>query len=194
MHDVPAGLLYAFSVPGRLLWPSTFGVPASLLVRAMPAVMVWGAGVLAILLVLALLYWPPARRNRHLVLLGGAFIYLNYILIYCSRAGLVNRGIWTEPQLLYELGGRYHILPLLGLATIVAAALACLPAIRRCDARRGLPALVAAALGLVMLVAQHREARYWDWMLFQPDQHRTLGAVHSLGEVARAEHIRARSF
>jgi hypothetical protein len=80
-------------------------------------------------------------------------------------------------------------LPLLGLATIVGTILSSWPWLRRCDARPGLPSLVAGLVGLVMLVVQYSEASYWNFFLKQLDQGQTLAAVHHLGNVAREEGI-----
>ncbi len=77
----------------------------------------------------------------------------------------------------------------MGMAAIVAALLASWPLVKRCDSRRGLPAIVGTTVGLLMLIAQHREAKHWGWMLNQPDQRETLSALHHLGEIARIERV-----
>ena len=117
-------------------------------------------------------------------------IYLGYGMTYAARAGLVKQGRWTEFQLLYQHGSRYHVLPLAGLAAVVSAVLATWRPIRRCDTRRGLPAVVGTAASLVMLVVQHHEVNTcWNWMLHQPGQMATLAALRRVGCVAREEGI-----
>ena len=100
---------------------------------------------------------------------------------------MLKQGLWTEPQFLYQFAARYHVLPLLGLLTVVAAVLASWPVLRRCDTRRGLPALLAAFVGLITMFVQAEEASKWNWMLRQPDQRVTLSALHHLGQLARDE-------
>ena len=102
---------------------------------------------------------------------------------------MVKAGLWTEPQLLYIFASRYHVLPLVGLVTIVAAILASWSRVRRCDGRRGRPALVATVVGLATMAIQSGEASYWSWMLKQPDQRATLSAVNRVGELALAEGV-----
>jgi len=187
--ELLAGMGYALSVPGRLLWPAAVGVPASWAAAPLPAWIGWGAGILAILGTTALLVWPRSRWDRRLVLVGAAMIYLTYALIYPSRVSMLKMGRWTEKQLLYEYAGRYHVLPLLGVTAIVAAILAARPLIRRCDTRRGLAAIAGALAGLMMLAIQHGEARRWHWMLGQPGQKKTLAVLHHLGKLARDEGI-----
>ena len=117
--------------------------------------------------------WPRPRHwlfgpgpvEPALVLVGAAMIYCSYTLTYSARTVMLKDGRWTEPQFLYQFASRYHVLPLLGLVTIVAALLASWPFVRRCDARRGLPALIAAVVGLVTMFVQSGEASYWNWML-----------------------------
>ncbi len=187
--DLAGGLGYALSVPGRLLWPSLIGVPVSLMIRPLPAWFCVGAGALALAATAALALWPRARWNRRLVLVGAAMIYCSYALTYSARTVMLKEGRWTEPQFLYQFASRYHVFPLLGLVTMVAAVLASWPFFRRCDARRGLPALIAALVGLVTMLVQSGEASQWNWMLRQPDQRVTLSVLHHLGELARAEGV-----
>jgi hypothetical protein len=78
-------------------------------------------------------------------------IYLGYALTYSARAGLVRMGQWTEPQLLYVFGGRYHLLPLLGACAIIAGVLAASPLVRRGDGGPGRPALIGIIVGLLAL-------------------------------------------
>ena len=187
--DLAGGLGYALSVPGRVLWPSLMGVPVSLMIGPLPAWFCVGAGALALAATAALALWPRARWNRRLVLVGAAMIYCSYALTYSARTVMLKEGRWTEPQFLYQFASRYHVLPLLGLVTMVAAVLASWPLFRRCDARRGLPALIAAFVGLVTMLVQSGEASHWNWMLRQPDQRVTLSVLHHLGELARAEGV-----
>ena len=177
------------TVPGRLLWPSAFGVPASWCAAALPSWLSWGSGILALLIVAALAVWHRARWNRRLVLVGAAMIYLGYGLTYMARAGLVTRGRWTEAQLIYRYATRYHVLPLIGLAAVLAAVLAAWRPIRRCDARRGLPALVGAVVGLTMLAVQRHEVNTWCWLLGYSDQRPTLAALDHVRRVACEEGI-----
>jgi hypothetical protein len=187
--DPLGGLGYAASVPGRLLVPSTFGVPASRLVMPLPSWIVRGAGALTLLAAAVLTSWPHARWDRRLLFIGAAMIYSSYMLTYSSRMSMMKEGLWTEPDFLYNFAGRYHVLPSLGLAAIVAALLASWPLVRRCDSRRGVPAMIGTLVGLLMFTLQHAEATRWDWMLCQPDQRETLSAVHRVGEIARAEGV-----
>ncbi len=186
-----AGLGYALSVPGRVLWPSTLGVPASWCANSMPSWLGWGIGIVLLLGLATTTVWPRGVWSRRTVLVGAGMIYLGYGLIYTARAGLVKEGRWTEPQLIYLYAARYHVLPLLGLTAVFAALLSAWRPIRRCDTRPGLPALVGTVVGLVMLVIQHHEASnpYLTFLLHQPDQKATMAALHRLGQVARLEGI-----
>ena len=187
--DVPRGLSYVLTTPGRILVPATLGVPASHAANPQPAWLCWGSGLLALSIMAALAFWPDVRRNRRLVLVGMAMIYCGYALIYPSRVFLMTSSRWTERQLLYDYTGRYHVLPLLGLAAIGAAVLSWWPVVRRLDNRRGLPALAGAILGLVFLGLQYKESNQWRWMLRQPGQKETLAVLQRLGEVAREEGV-----
>ena len=186
-----SGLGYTLTVPGRILWPAMAGVPTSWMVKHLPTMLPWLLGLPVALLTAALTLAakPKARWNRRLVLIGGAMIYLGYALTYCARAGLVRLGQWTEPQLLYDFGGRYHLLPLLGACTVIAAMLAALPLVRRGDLARGRPAAIGIIAGLLALAVNRYEDQHWAWMLWQPDQKPTLAALHRVGELARAEGV-----
>ncbi len=159
------------------------------MIGPLPAWFCIGAGALVLAATAALALWPRAWWNRRLVLVGAAMIYCSYSLTYSARTVMLKEGRWTEPQFLYQFASRYHVLPLLGLVTMVAAVLASWPLIRRCDARRGLPALIAASVGMVTMLVQSGEASHWNWMLRQPDQRVTLSVLHHLGELARAEGV-----
>ena len=184
-----AGLSYALSVPGRMLWPSTLGVPATWLATVPGPVAVWGAGIVALLATLWLAIRRRSKWNGPLILVGAAMIYSGYVLTYLPRVWMLRLDRWSELQFLYQAVGRYHVLPLMGLAAIVAAVLACWPAVRRFDARKGLPAFAGAVVGLVMLLVQFKEASYWDFFLLQQDQKVTFRALDALGKVAREEGI-----
>jgi hypothetical protein len=183
------GLGYAITVPGRILWPAMAGVPASWMVEHLPAGLAWLLGALALAAILTLAINRRAKWNRRLVIVGGAMIYLGYALTYCARAGLVRMGEWTEPQLLYDLGGRYHLLPLLGACAIIAGMLAASPLVRRSDGVPGRPALIGIIVGLLALAVNRNEEEHWRWMMQQPDEKATLAALHRVGELARAEGI-----
>lgn len=187
--DPVGGLEQALTVPGRILWPSALGIPASWGAAPMSTWLRVGAGALALAGILALAAWPRARWDRRLVLVGAAMIYACYFLTFTSRMHMYKLGYWTEAELVYKFAARYHVLPLIGLAATVAALLSSWPMIRRCDARRGLPMLVGTCVGLVMFAVQAREATQWDWMLSQPDQKATFEALHRVGVVARDEGI-----
>jgi hypothetical protein len=188
-HEPLAGLGYAFSVPGRLLLPSTLGIPASVLVRPLPAPVAWMAGALVFMVLGALVAWPKAAWNRRLVLIGCAMIYLPYMLIFPARASMLRMGRWSEAQLLYEYTGRYHVLPLAGLAAIMAAVIVRLPVVRRGDNNRALAAALAAGIGILMIFVQHAEAARWSWIIRQPGQAETLAAIRRVESVARSERI-----
>ncbi|MGO9462970.1 MAG: acyltransferase family protein [Isosphaeraceae bacterium] len=187
--ELLAGLGYALTVPGRVLWPSIVGAPASWTSSPLPAGVCWAAGALALGAFAIFLLWPRPPWDRRLVLAGGAMIYLGYALVYPARVCAVRMGYWTEAQLLYHFAGRYHVLPLLGAAAMIAALLAAWPLIRRCDKRRGLPALIGTLVGLASLAIERDEAAGWEWMLHQPDQKATLKALHRVGWLAREEGI-----
>ena len=123
------------------------------------------------------------------MLVGAAMIYSSYMLTYAPRVAMMRAGLWSEPDFLYNFAARYHVLPVLGLAAIVATLLAAWPLVRRCDSRRGMPAFIGAAVGLLMLTVQRGEATRWNWMLNQPGQKETLSALHHLGEIARSEGV-----
>ena len=156
---------------------------------AYPSWLSWGPGILALLTVAALAVWHGARWNRRLVLVGAAMIYLGYGLTYIARDGLVTGGRWTEAKLIYRYATRYHVLPLIGLAAVLAAVLAAWRPIRRCDARRGLPALVGAVVGLMMFGVQRHEVNTWCWLLGYSDQRPTLAALDHVRRVACEEDI-----
>ena len=179
--DLVGGMGYALSVPGRVLWPSLLGGPVSSLVDPLPAWLSFGAGTMALAATAAMALWPRAFWNRRLVVIGAAMIYSAYALTYSARTVMLKEGLWTERQFLYQCAVRYHVLPLLGLIAMVAALLASLPLLRPCETRGGLPALVAAFVGLILMFVQARESSLWNFMLNQPDQRVTLKALHRLG-------------
>jgi hypothetical protein len=48
MAEPLSGLAYAFTVPGRVLWPSVVGLPLSWVARPMPALLPWLLGIAAL--------------------------------------------------------------------------------------------------------------------------------------------------
>ena len=75
MRHVPnlepwGGIGYAIRVPGQMLWPSTFGVPASWLAGPHWPVLVWGAGFLLLAATLWRVSVRPPGGNRKLVVVG----------------------------------------------------------------------------------------------------------------------------
>ena len=76
------------------------------------------------------------ERQSQAGLGGAAMIYCGYLLTYVPRVWMLRMGRWSELQLLYQAVGRYHVLPLMGLAAIIAAVIAGWPLVRGCDARR----------------------------------------------------------
>jgi hypothetical protein len=189
MAERLAGLGYAFTVPGRVLWPSILGVPPSWVARPMAGVAPWLMGLAALTGFLALYVSRRVAWSRPLVMVGGSIIYLSYTLTYCSRAGLIRAGHWNEFQLLYQFAGRHHVLPLLGAYSLIAAMLGACPTVRRFDATKGKPLAVGILSGLVALRAYRPGVHDWLWMLGQPDQKATISALHRVGEVAREEGV-----
>lgn len=186
LADLRMGLEYALSVPGRLLLPSAIGLPASWCSTALPAWLGWGIGGLLLLGLGAIALQPGSEWNQRTVLMGAAMIYLGYALTYTARVCKVRQGVWSEAQLIYGYGTRYHVLPLLGLSAVFAALLAGWRPIRRCDARSGRPELVGTLLCLAMLAVHRREVNNrCAGMLYAPDQKPTMAALHNAGQVAQ---------
>jgi hypothetical protein len=183
------GLGYALNVPGRLLWPAMLGVPPTWTTKTVFTGLAWLLGLLALLILSGLIVKPRATWNRRLVLIGSAMIYLAYAITYCSRAGMVRLGHWTEPELLYLFAERYHLLPLLGACTVISAVLAALPLVRRCDTLRGGPLKAGIIAGLLALSVNRREVNQWTCLMTQPDQMLTFHALYRVGEVAKHEGI-----
>jgi hypothetical protein len=189
--DPRAGLNYAMSVPGRVLLPSLAGLPATWCVNTLPLWLGWLTAVILLISLTCLALWPRAPWRRRTVILGAAMIYLGYGLIYSARACMVTQFGWTEAQLIYLYAARYHVLPLLGSTTVLAALVAAWGPVRRSDRRLAAPAIIGSVVGLVALCAQFGEARnaYLTFLLNQPDQRATLAALHDLGRVARKHGI-----
>jgi len=144
-----------------------------------------GPGVL-----LTLALWRKPKWEPRFVVLGAAIIYLGYALPYMARAGLVKQGRWTESQLICQFGSRYHVLPLIGMAAVLAATLSGWRLIRRCDDRSGIPALVATLFGLALMALQSREiADHWSYNLRYPDQKATMSALDHVRRIACQEGI-----
>ena len=87
--------------------------------------------------------------------------------------------------MLYEWGGRYHELPLLGMGAVLAIGLTAVSRVRVCDRHPTLPILLGIGTGILAFSMNRQETQYWNWMLNQPDQPRTFQALHSMGEAAR---------
>ena len=187
LTDLRVGLEYAFLVPGRLLLPSATGF-SGIVVCEEHAGMAWLGS------------WRPAlvrtasnRRQRpqrahptnHPARHGDDLSQLRDG-IHCGGSGTVRQGRWTEAQLIYDFGARYHVLPLLGLSAAFAAILARCPLVRRCDTRSGRPALMGAIVCLLMLLLHHHEVDdRWATMLELPDQKTTMAALQHTGQLAQ---------
>ena len=151
------GLSYALCVPAWILGPSAIGAPASWCADGFSLSLGTLAGSVVLVVLVAVVVWPRAWYNRRLLILGAAMIYLAYALTFTARAGLVAMGICSVAHLIYLFAARYHVLPLIGLATVVAAFLSRWRPILRCDARPGLPWMLGASVGMVMFFAHHHE-------------------------------------
>ncbi len=179
------GLSYALCVPAWILGPSAIGAPASWCADGFSLSLGTLAGSVVLVVLVAVVVWPRAWYNRRLLILGAAMIYLAYALTFTARAGLVAMGICSEAHLIYVFAARYHVLPLIGLATVVAAFLSRWRPILRCDARPGLPWMLGASVGMVMFFAHHHEIEsHWARMLRYSDQKATMNALYSLSNVA----------
>jgi peptidoglycan/LPS O-acetylase OafA/YrhL len=190
MANLVAGLSYAVTAPGRVLWPATLGVPISRTIETMPPWLNWGMGIGVLAATALAVFRHRVPWNRRLALIGAAMIYLSYSLTYSSRAGLVVQGRWTESQLLYVFGGRYHLLPLMGLAALLACLLAAWPWVRRQDAFSFQPAILGIVVGLTALQVYRGEEDHWRWMMrCLPDQKATMSALERLRRVAEAEGV-----
>jgi hypothetical protein len=188
--ELLAGLKYAFCVPGWILGLSAVGVPASWCAEVFRTWVGWGAGIAVLITLVGHAFWPRASWNRRVVVVGTAMIYSGYALAYVGRSCLVVQGKISEAELFYRYASRYHTLPMLGLASVLASVLSSRRLMRRCDARDGLPAVLGAFVGLVMFAVQHHEVEtYWAPMLHHQDQKVTMSALHHLGKVAREEGI-----
>ena len=67
---------------------------------------------------------------------------------YVPRVCMMCFSGWSELQFLFQFAGRYHVLPLIGLAAILSTVIAGWPLIRHCDSRQGRPAFAGAILGV----------------------------------------------
>jgi hypothetical protein len=107
-----------------------------------------------------------------------------------ARSSLVIQGKWSEAELIYRYASRYHALPMLGLASVLASVLASRRLIRRCDARDALPAVLGTFAGVVMFAVQYHEVESDCFpMLHHPDQQATMAALHHVQELAVQEGI-----
>ena len=150
----------------------------------------WFGGLVSCTLVATLfLVARSPSASRKAVLVGAAMIYCGYTLAYVPRVCMLRMGYWSELELLYHAVGRYHVLPLMGLAAILAAVIAACPLARRWTLWRGGRRSSARIVGLVMLAVQFAEASYWDFYLLPQDQKATFAALHRLGQLAREEGI-----
>ncbi|MGC8638473.1 MAG: hypothetical protein ACP5XB_01185, partial [Isosphaeraceae bacterium] len=86
--DPWAGIVYALSVPGRVLLPSLTGMPATWCVNMLPPSLSWSIAILLLVGLTSLAAWPLAPWRRRTIILGAAIMYMGYALVYSARACL----------------------------------------------------------------------------------------------------------
>jgi hypothetical protein len=151
------------------------------------------ATCLAALSVVGVVWWRAVRVNvtvRRFVMLGGGMIGLGYWLVYSARAAWQYEGVMNQPA-----WGRYHLLPHLGLAILVAAALPLLKdrwfsldvggSISGRQARA-----LAGIMGVLFLIQLPRGILAHRWYDPQPQQE-VLGQIEEVDGRCRKNHISA---
>lgn len=176
MNDIPLGLAYAFSVPAGTSLPLFLGIDARKVTDSFS--MIYGIPLTLILLLVIFLYLKRTRLKYHILIL----LFIPYLVLYPTRAGLVSTGRWQLADFLYFWTSRYHLFAVVALSMLVAKIYYDL--IERLHLLK-LTRLTTILVIILFSLLQQRNLMYWSWMMEQPDQRRTLAALNKLHQISQ---------
>lgn len=178
----PAGFGYALAVPGGVALPLFLGLDA----QAVTARFSFASGMAVTMFLALFLFRSRISKSLRIDLASMAFV--PYLVIYPTRAALVESGAWSEPDFLYFWASRYHLFMTVVLA--VGSSLAIVSLMDNLESRRfrmawilNLPIFVFVAL------LQFPNANRMRHFENQPDQAPTLAALVRLRNIADSDGI-----
>ncbi len=133
--------------------------------------------------------WRGSPEGRRLMLLGWGLILAGYLLVYSARADWTYEGHMNRPN-----WSRYHLLPQLGLALFIVAALPSWAGRWSLRSGTGLgpaPALALVGLACVLTLIQLPRTFWTDWTPADDEQGQVLRQVDEVDRLCREYRISA---